>query len=360
MSARAVVAPHEVETLLERLEGQARIGIDTEFMRERTYYARLCLVQVATSDCTGFLDPLAGDGLEDAWTTLLQREWVLHSGRQDIEVLYQTTGRMPPAVFDTQIAAALLGFAPQIGYAGLVRELFGRDLPKGHTRADWSQRPLPGDMLRYAAEDVEFLLEAAALLGERLESLGRLDWAREDSAALLDRSLYDVDVDTAIDRLKGARNLAGRPRRAAIRLAAWRERRAIDADRPRQWILKDAAVLAIAQTNPRDETGLAAIEGVPPATVRRSGTKILELLRDAENAPGDDYRPPARPDEDQKKLLKRLQKEVADAAGELDIAAEIVAPRRELAALSVGGNEARVLSGWRRDVVGARLAELLS
>ena len=132
----------EPDSLVAELQRQGQIGIDTEFMRERTYYAQLCLTQIATADETWCVDPLAGHPQDAFWKEILTHDWVLHSARQDIEVIYQTAGAMPASIFDTQIAAGLLGFPAQMGYAGLVKELFDVEIHKSHTRADWSKRPL--------------------------------------------------------------------------------------------------------------------------------------------------------------------------------------------------------------------------
>ena len=359
MSATTLHDPHDTDAMSDALNNETRLGIDTEFMRERTYFAQLCLVQIAVDDDVFFVDPLAENDLDNVWSTLFARDWVLHSGRQDIEVLYQTVGQMPRgSLFDTQIAAAFAGFPPQIGYAGLVQELFDRELPKSHTRADWSRRPLPEAMLTYAAEDVEFLLEAASILEERLDALGRLSWATEDSLALLNPALYDVDPTQAVARLKGARNLRGRARRAAVLLADWREQRALDSNRPRQWILKDSVLLTVVQENPQTEAQLADVDGMPSATVRKSGAAILELLQRATSG-NDDYRPPARLEEKEKATLKAMQQEVAEVARDLDVAPEIIAPRKELASLMLGERDLRSLTGWRRDLIGGRLLTML-
>ena len=276
-----LITPNDDGALRGALQEPGYIGVDTEFMRERTYFAQLCLVQVATRDQVFCVDPLADGELNAAWDALLNCHWVLHSGRQDIEVVYQATGRMPVSVFDTQVAMAMLGFAPQLGYAALVNELFDKELPKSHTRADWTKRPLPDAMLKYAAEDVEFLLDAFDLLNERLEALGRADWVREDSMLLLDCALYDIDASAAVDRLKGAGKLRGRARRAAVELAKWREQRALKSNRPRRWILKDAVLLEMATTNPVDQQALGAINDMPAATVRRSARELLDVLKSA-------------------------------------------------------------------------------
>ncbi len=346
------------EALISSLAKADRIAVDTEFMREKTYYAQLCLVQIATAGEIFCADPLTGTDLRHFWPALVGCDWVLHSGRQDIEVFYQAAGQMPACIFDTQIAAGLLGFAPQMGYATLVKELFGKELAKSHTRADWTRRPLSTEMIEYAAEDVEFLLDACDILSARLEKLGRLDWAGEDSTRLLNADLYDDSPAAAIGRLKGAGKLSGRTRCAATALAAWREQRAIRSNRPRQWILKDAVILELAVSNPDSQTALAAVSGMPAATAQRSATELLAVLASA--AEGDhSYQPPARPTEQQKVLLKTMQSEVAKKAADLGISAELVAPKKELSAIMLGERESRVFTGWRSDVVGQRLLELL-
>ena len=349
----------EPDVLAATLADQSRLGVDTEFMREKTYFAQLCLVQIATGDEIYCVDPLSDSSKEAFWKALLARDWIVHSARQDIEVVLQTAGSMPASVFDTQIAAALLGYPPQMGYAGLVRELFGVNMEKSHTRADWTKRPLREAFLEYAAEDVEYLLPGCERLTERLEAEGRLEWAREDSRLLLDPRLYDTGDEQALDRLKGARNFRGRKRAAAARLAAWREREAIARDRPRQWILRDSVLLDIASQLPTSSKQLAAIDGMPPRLVARLGR---ELLKEIEASASDeyDYSPPRPPDEAQKALLKEMQVRVRKCAEAMGIAAETVAPRRELAAAILSGStRSRVFSGWRRDVIGNELLAML-
>ena len=345
-------------SIRDRFADADQIGVDTEFLREKTFLAQLCLVQVATPDQIYCIDPLRGDG-ESTWEALCRPEWVVHSGRQDIEVVYQTTGRMPASLFDTQIAAGLLGYAPQMGYANLVEELYDVQLPKTHTRADWSQRPLPDALLEYAADDVEYLLDMHDDLAERLDKLGRLDWARQDSMLLLDKNLYEIVPDDAVERLKGARNLRGARRAVASRLAAWREARALDRNRPRQWIVRDAALIDMAYKQPKSLSALRSIESVPDKVVSHSGDELLKII-DAAARESNAYKPPQAPDEQQKALLKELQAMVARCAKQLGLPAEIVAPRKELAhAISSGHSETRVFTGWRRELIGDALEEKL-
>jgi ribonuclease D len=349
----------EPESITSELQDDPVLGVDTEFIREKTFFAQLCLVQVATADRVYCVDPLAGNPMPSFWRQAFGKTWVVHSARQDIEVIFQTAGAMPTRLFDTQIAAALLGMQPQIGYAGLVKELFGVEIPKSHTRADWSQRPLPDALLHYAVEDVEYLLPAYERLGERLESAGRMEWVAEDSALLLDESLYAFDENQAVQRLKGARNLRGQRRSAAERLAVWREAEAARRDRPRQWILRDSLLLEIAAELPRSMAALRRIEGLPGKLVSRAGEELLAVV--AKSADDQhDYRPPVAPNEQQKKLLKAMQAAVAKCAEQLGISAELLAPRKELSATILSGTtESRVFRGWRRSLIGERLLQLL-
>lgn len=349
----------EPDALAEELRRHGQLAVDTEFMRESTYYAQLCLTQVAAGGSIWCVDPLSGHSQDAFWQEMLKHDWILHSGRQDIEVIYQLTQVMPASIFDTQVAAGLLGMPAQLGYAGLVKELFGVEIHKMHTRADWSRRPLRNEYLEYAAEDVEYLQPACDILVERLEAKGRLAWAREDSRWLLDPALYTNDDGQAIDRLKGARNFRGRKREAASRLADWREQEAIKRNRPRQWIMRDNVLLDIAWNLPRSDAELANIKGVPSKLVKRVGHHLLEAVAKSAKDSAT-YKPPRPPDEGQKALLKEMQARVAACAAELDIAAETLASKRELSAVIIGGNrESRLFSGWRAELIGDELLSLL-
>lgn len=349
----------QVDAIAAEISSPTYIGLDTEFMREKTFFAELCLVQISTENSIYCVDPLGDADMDSFWKTAMQTGWVVHSARQDIEVIYQAAERMPTRLFDTQVAAGLLGFAPQLGYANLVNELFGVEIPKSHTRADWTRRPLADDVLQYAAEDVEYLLPARDILVEKLDKLGRLHWADEDSALLLDPALYDIDPQLAIHRMKGARKLRGRRRSAAARLAAWREREALRANRPRQWIAKDAALIDIAARLPTTVDELNDIDDLPGGLVRRSGQRLLEVV--AESAADDHgHSPTPAPDEEQKQLVKAMQKLVAECAKNLGLSAETVASKKELSAVIAGGaRESRVFGGWRRELIGDQLAAML-
>ncbi len=347
------------DTIIENLACHDQLGVDTEFVREKTFFAQLCLVQISTPNRIYCVDPLTDNDQDQYWRALLASSWVVHSARQDIEVILQTAGAMPTEIFDTQVAAGLLGFPAQMGYAGLVKELFDVDMAKTHTRADWTRRPLPEEFLQYAAEDVEYLLPAGEILTERLDAAGRLDWAKQDSMLLLDPALYDVTGDQAIERLKGARNFRGQKRAAAVRLALWRESEAIRRNRPRQWILRDKVLLDVAYSLPTTESQLAGIDGMPSKLINRVGKQLLDEVA-ASSGDDDDYQPPKPPNEAQKALLKEMQAQVAACAIDLGLAAETVASKRELSAvIASGSRESRVFTGWRADLIGEQLVSLL-
>ncbi|HNP37060.1 MAG TPA: ribonuclease D [Woeseiaceae bacterium] len=350
--------------IIPAIETPDSIGVDTEFMREKTFYAELCLLQVSAGDDIFCVDPLGGHDMAAFWQSLSARTWVVHSARQDIEVIYQTAGTMPQQLFDTQIAAALLGYQPQLGYAALVEDLFDVSLPKAHTRANWAKRPIPDKFLDYAAEDVEYLLPAQQLLAERLAEKGRYDWALADSALMLDPALHTNDPATAVLRVKAAKNFRGARRRVAARLAAWRETAAMQRNLPRQWIIRDNVLADIAYRMPASSGALAEIDGLPPKTARLIAADILKEIELGQTAQSAEEDPAAGctsvPDEQQKSVLQRMQKLVAECAGDLGLAAETIASRKELAAVVVDGRrESRVFSGWRQELVGEQLAALL-
>ena len=210
----------------------------------------------------------------------------------------------------------------------------------------------------YAAEDVQYLLPTFDALTERLRKLGRLEWAVEDSMDLLDVSLYASDATQAIKRLKGAKNLRGSARSAAAHLAAWREREALKRNRPRQWIMRDAVLLDIAGKRPNNREELDATPGLAGRTAARAGGQLLRALSDAASEQ-DDYEPPQKPNERQKAVLKKMQQAVSDTAEELGLATELIAPKKELSAAMLGSRELRIFRGWRRNVVGGGLLEML-
>jgi ribonuclease D len=347
--------------LAGRLRGAPWLALDTEFMRVDTYRARLCLVQLATDDVVACIDVLALDDLAPLFERLHDPATlkVLHAARQDLEVLFDHDARVPAPLFDTQIAAAFAGYPDQVGYATLVEAECGERLAKAHTRADWAQRPLPAEMLQYAADDVIYLREVYRRLRDKLEKLGRLPWLREECAALADPERFRVDPELAWQRLGGSRLPPAAQTRLQA-LAAWRERAAMQLNRPRSWIVKDTALVELARRHPDTLEALAAIPDLPPAVIRRRGEELLATLRAA------DKQPPRRWYEDKPPLTSaeqaqhaRLSASVKAAAERLGVPATLLATRADLTALVRGERDGRVLQGWRELVLGGELLKAL-
>lgn len=339
------------------------LALDTEFMRERTYYARLCLLQLAGRGRIALVDPLAVTDLSPVTALLCNTAQVkiLHAARQDLEVLHPLQSRVPAPLFDTQLAAALVGFPAQVGYGELVAKITGVVLAKGHTRTDWAHRPLSPEQLHYAADDVRHLESLRDELGARLDARGRLSWLIEDCRALEDASLYTTEPALAWQRFKGADRMAPAERVVLRALAAWRESRAMRRNLPRGWILADETLREAARQRPATLAGLAALPGMAPGTVQRSGEELLGLIAAAR--PSDDE-PAAAPAEErltpqETAELRRLQDRLRALGAELEIQPEVLATRRELTALLRGERALPVLSGWRREVAGLPLVAAL-
>jgi ribonuclease D len=336
----------------EELRGAPYLALDTEFVRVRTYYPELCLIQVATPDRLACIDPLAGvplapllERLHDPATTK-----VMHAGRQDLELFYLHDGRLPGPLYDTQIAASLLGHDDQVGYGRLVETLLGIALDKAHTRTDWAERPLSAEQLAYAAEDVSHLVTLYERTRAELADRGRLAWALEDAAALLDEALYRIEPETTWQRVKGHASLRADAQRAAlVELAAWREREAMARNRPRQWLLRDAHLLAIARALPANRARLAQVPELPRPVVERYAPRLLEIVARAREA----QPPPSMAvDPVDPALVDALAARVRERAAALGVPATVLAPRRELAGLLRGDTDLNVLRGWRAGVVG--------
>lgn len=354
--------PRELADRVAGWPASAVLALDTEFMRERTFHPLLCLVQLAVAGKILLVDPLAIPGLPALAAPLVDpgRVKILHAARQDLEALLPVTGQPLAAVFDTQIAAGLLGFPAQIGYGELVRRLLGIELHKGHTRTDWTRRPLSREQLIYAAEDVAHLPALAELLDERLAAAGRRGWLDEEAAALTDPALYRADPEQAWRRLRGLERLDPQGRAVARTLAGWREERALARNLPRGWILADAALLELARLRPQTRVALAELEALPRGTIERQGDALLAAIAAAAIREDDlDSNGAGRPDAAQQQQLKVLQQRLAGIATELDIAPEVLATRRELAAIVRGTHDLPVLAGWRRSVVGEALLAAL-
>jgi ribonuclease D len=349
----------ELEAFCARLAGQPFVAVDTEFMRETTYWPKLCLIQAASPDAEAVIDPLAADlDLAPLLAVLADPAIakVFHAARQDVEI-FNNLGVIPVPLFDTQVAAMAAGFGEQIAYDALVRQMLRLDLDKSSRFTDWARRPLSDAQLEYALADVTHLARLYPILRSRLEESGRLEWVREEMRALTDPALYDVSPQNAWKRLRPKRQ-SGRYLAVFRAVAAWRERTAQARDQPRGRILKDEAIDELASQAPTDLEALGRLRGVPKGFGgSRFGAEIVEIvgaaLKDPEaQAPAQERaRPPANPAAGAVvELLKVLLKARAE---ETSVAPKLIATVADLEKIATDDDaDTPALEGWRRKAFG--------
>ncbi|WP_161815622.1 ribonuclease D [Steroidobacter agaridevorans] len=365
-----VTTSAELLHALEQLRAAEFVALDTEFMRESTYFPKLCLVQMATPGPDGttrcaLVDPLAVPDLQPLWDFLNDRARikVVHAARQDLEVLaVAMRDSLQGPIFDTQIAAALLGLPAQIGYGALVAARLEHQLEKGHTRTDWSRRPLSPEQLQYAEDDVRYLVPLYQNLRDALQEAGRIPWLYEETRELESPALHRTEPEAAWKRLKGLDRLRPEQRATAKLLAHWREETAIKHDKPRGWILADDALREIAERLPGKAADLEGIRTLPAGVARRRGEELLALVtrgRELAQSEPAAFIPP-KPEAQQLALVTKLMNLARTTAEELKVSPEILATRRDVEQLVFSRRTDRLSTGWRKEVIGDRLIEVAS
>ncbi len=352
-------------TLCDTLKHCAWVALDTEFIRETTYYPQLCLIQVATPQMVGCVDPLSLASLTPLLDTLYRKNItkVFHSAYQDQEIFHYLRGTPLLPVFDTQIGARMLGYGNQIGYADLVWQLLGITLDKTHTRTDWSLRPLTLVQLRYAADDVRYLRNLYIKQSIALTEKGWHEWLNQDCERLYDTKRFDISLDDVWQRVSGHHKL--NPRQLAVlrKLAAWREREARDQNRPRKWVLSDSVLINLAREHSQDIKSLLNVRGLSKKMVRRSGEQLIKMINTALNEPEEHWpqrkvRPPLT--EEQTTLIDAMMAQVHRQAAMHSLSPEVLATRNQLERLVLGDTNVSVLKGWRAKIVGQALQDLLN
>jgi ribonuclease D len=345
-------------------------GIDTEFLREKTYRARLCVMQIATPERVWIIDPIAteigviGDLLADE-----SIETVVHSGRQDLELLFELTGVVPANVFDVQVAAGFVGLGASLPYGRLVEEVLGVSLTKGEAYTDWCRRPLSESQLKYAADDVRYLPDVAHNMKKQLADLGRTDWASEEMAVFEDPKSYENDSGDAWKRVSGRGGLSGRSLAVLKEIARWREETAQSSDIPRGWVVKDHVLVEIARRSPQSRDALQKVRGLGEKQAARWGQSIIDAVSRGRNADPIVLLPaPPRPVLARARMLGALADAVVRARCEhARMAPELATTRAELESLLIDSFEGspdpshhRALRGWRKDLVGEAVVALAS
>lgn len=364
----------EIASLMAEARRGGRLALDTEFMGEGRYRTLLCLIQVAvgegSSSRTGIIDPLEAsfDGAELAAVLADPAiEVVVHAGRQDVALLRRRLQTDLRGVFDTQVAAGFAGLPAQASYESLMHDVLGLRLAKSASYTRWDARPLSVEQVEYAREDVVHLLELATELQRRLDAQGRLAWAHQECQAV-EQSSDDRDPDAIFARLPRVRGLRSESLGIARELVEWREQTAAAQDRPVQSILGDAALVEIAKRRPSAMGELEQIRGVHAGSLRRRGADVLAAVQRGRRRPpialSDDRRPPP-PDPDDGPLIALAEALVRARAREAGLAYELVAARADLQAIVTGWRvgrapEVRTTQGWRHELVGAELLDLLA
>ena len=349
----------DVADFCARAANSEFVTVDTEFVREKTYWPILCLIQIATREEAVAIDPLAkGIDLEPVYdlmrdTSILK---VFHSASQDMQIMYNASGGMVEPVFDTQIAAMVSGYGDQPAYATLVQRIVGETIDKRSQMTDWARRPLTDNQVDYAIGDVTYLIDVYDKLNEELEEAGRTTWAHEEMRHLRNEDLYDVDPRDLWRKVR-----LRRPTRRALavlrEITEWRELSAQNRDIPKGWICRDEALAEIALNTPETPAALERVRGVNDRFANgRDGKALLAAVQIGLDIPDDDCpdpekgRPPLRGHETLVALLQALLKLRSDENG---VAAQLIANRKELDRIATEEEpDVRTLSGWRREIYG--------
>lgn len=361
-----VSTKEDLAALIERIQTASVLAVDTEFHREKTYHAKLCLLQLATDDVDAIVDPLAVRDLTPLAPVLTNPDIVkvFHAAYQDIEILLASCGVTPKPLFDTQVAAGLLGFPQQIGYGALVKAICDVSLPKADSYTDWTRRPLSQTQLEYASCDVLYLPQIYRKMTEELSSSGRLDWLQHDFDHLSDPATYAVEPRESWRRVKRISSLTRRQLAVVQALAAWRETTAQRRDVPRRWVLTDEVIVEIARRVPTTPAELLEVRGLRERLTDRSVQEILmridlELSADPDTWPK--MKKKSSSSRDVESAVDLLQALLHLRAKQQGVATQFIASRDDLVKLAKGeGENLPLLQGWRRDLVGQEFVDLLS
>ncbi len=363
-SVKTITDNAALRKVVNQFQHASFLAVDTEFMRERTYYPQLCLLQISDGITAVAIDPLA-KGLDLAPIWQLMRDEaiikVFHAGHQDMEIFLHQMGQLPAPIYDTQLAAMVCGLGDQVGYDKLVKALLGDDIDKTSRFTDWSKRPLSDRQIKYALDDVVYLAQLYPLMKKRIADDGRTDWLDEEYAKSNNPTTYAIAPQDAWRRLK-IRNMRPPALRRLMHLAAWRETEAQQRDLPRNRVLRDETLIDLAGSNPKKLEDFSAIRNFPGGKDGKLAPPILKILYDVAAMPDSDL--PAqllhahvkKPSAAIMELLRVLLKHVTD---EQNIAPRLIASADDLELLARDDNAPiRALTGWRREVFGTTALKL--
>ena len=354
-----------LRAFIERASSSPFLAIDTEFLREKTYYAKLCLLQIATETEVAIIDPFKVGSLS-LLAPLFEDQSIVkvfHACDQDVEILYHEVGAIPVPLFDTQVAAALLGHPKQVGYAALVNSICNVSLKKADSYTDWSKRPLSDSQISYATDDVIYLAKMYGPIVEKLEKAGRLSWLKHDFEALTDPSRFEVDPRNRFRHLKRGNQLNRKQLSAARELAAWREERAKNRNVPRKWVMTDEQIVEICKRESRTIDDLFMVRGVRDKLSTKDARDVAALLCKGMDLPEDQWPEATRCERSERNvdievdLMNALLRLRARQAG---VAPQAIASTADLASFVRSyRRDHELLHGWKYELVGKELVRLL-
>ncbi len=358
--------PEDLARFCDAIRDSEWLALDTEFIRERTYHPRLCLLQVCNDEIAACVDPLAIKDMMPLLDVLFDGRIlkVFHAARQDLEIFLHDWQQIPLPLFDTQPAAALLGYGDQIGYANLVKQILGVDLPKDHSRTDWSRRPLGEGQIRYALDDVIYLGKVYLQMRGQLSELNRLQWLVDDFAELANPATYRSVPEDMWKRVKGRQRVHGMKLAALQQLAAWREQQALIRNLPRKWVLKDEVMVDLAKRAPTEKKQLEHIRGLEPGAIRRDGEQLLAVLKSSQNIPMDAWPVEQftanKMTSQQQAMTDLLSTALRIIAEQQQLSPSAIATRKQLEKIVRGEADCELLKGWRKSVAGTTLTQIVS
>jgi ribonuclease D len=353
-----------LQKFVAKINSAKWVALDTEFLREKTYYAKLCLIQVEADGHRACIDPIAIGDLSSFFDILNnpQITKVFHAAHQDLEILMQLSGQVPAPIFDTQVAASVLGIGDHMGYARLVEDMLGVSLSKTQSRTDWSRRPLKKAQLEYAIDDVRYLAQIYPKMLQQLEKQDRIDWLSNDFDKATDSKTYAVDERSRWKKVRGNQVLK-RPQLAILReLAAWREIRAEQANLPRKWVISDDILLDIARQQPGSSQQIGEIRGINSDRTKKYHQKWLDLIETGKELPESEWPELPRskkPTPTQNTLIDLLMIVIQIQAKKHSIVPAVIATRKQLATMVQAGEE-KLSNDWRGALVNKEIGQLMS
>jgi len=347
-----------------KLGNETSIAIDTEFERIRSYFPKLCLIQIASRNSLACIDCLANLDLSPFWSVLYREdiEKILHSGLQDLEIFYLENQSLPQNLFDTQIAASLVGYPMQIGIKNLLMEELNIHISKSETRSNWSKRPLDNKQVNYAIEDVAYLIELKRSLKQKLKLKERLDWNKEECAAMLNSKTGLMDQDNIWKKTQGIKKLNSKFQGIAKGLANWREAKSAEKNIPRKWLMEDSDIIKVSKMNQSSLRSLQLEFLLNNHMNQQDLNEILKVIQsNSGNIRGHKKQKTNRAKKSQKNkiIVEKISDYIARQSKKLGLVQEVLATKKDIVLLAQG-RDSRLKNGWRKTELGQGIEEIVN